>query len=67
MLILIVGITGNMGQQAALAAISRGHQVRGLGRSPSKLPTSIRSNLESFITSQNYYDIAAIEVRRARR
>ena len=61
MRILIAGITGNIGQQAALAALSRGHHVRGLGRSPSKLPSHIRDRLESFIISQNYYDISALE------
>jgi len=61
MLILIAGITGNIGQKTALAGISSGHQIRGLGRSPQKLHSSISSNLESFVSSQNYYDISALE------
>ncbi|KAF1998481.1 NAD(P)-binding protein [Amniculicola lignicola CBS 123094] len=61
MLILIAGITGNIGQHAARYAISTGHQVRGLGRNPDKLDKSIRSGLESFITSKTYYDIPALD------
>ena len=61
MLILIAGVTGNIGQHAAEAALERGHKVRGLGRSPSKLPSHVSSRLESFVTSQHYYDISALE------
>lgn len=61
MLILIAGITGNIGQHAARHGIKSNHQIRGLGRSPDKLDASTRSRLESFITNKNYYDIPAIE------
>lgn len=61
MLILIAGMTGNIGKHAAAHAIATGHTVRGLGRSPEKLPTDIRSCLESFVTSSSYYDIAALD------
>jgi nucleoside-diphosphate-sugar epimerase len=61
MLILIAGITGNIGQRCALYALSHGHQVRGLGRSPSKLPGSISTKLESFVQSKNCYDIEALD------
>jgi hypothetical protein len=61
MLILIAGITGNIGQHASRHALNSGHQVRGLGRSPSKLADDICHRLESFITSSTYYDIAALE------
>jgi uncharacterized protein YbjT (DUF2867 family) len=61
MLILIAGITGNVGKQAAIAGLERGHQIRGLGRSPSKLDPTVLSGLESFVKSENYYDIAALE------
>lgn len=54
MLILIAGITGRSG-------LDRGHQVRGLGRSPDKLDHGVRSQLESFVVSSTYYDIAALE------
>lgn len=61
MLILIAGITGNIGAHAAAHALSQGHKVRGLGRNPSKLPDKVSSELESFVTSSSYYDIAALE------
>ncbi|ETS74450.1 hypothetical protein PFICI_14316 [Pestalotiopsis fici W106-1] len=61
MLILIVGITGNLGQRLAKAALSRGQQVRGLGRDSTKLPPDLHASLESFIPSHSYYDIPAIE------
>ena len=61
MLILIVGVTGNLGQYLLRAATSQGQQVRGLGRSPNKLRPELRSSLESFVTSSSYYDIPAIE------
>lgn len=59
MLVLIAGITGNVGQHLARHAIAKGLSVRGLGRSPSKLDPTIK--LESFVQSKNYYDIPAIE------
>jgi uncharacterized protein YbjT (DUF2867 family) len=61
MLILIAGITGNMGKHLAQSALDRGHQVRGLGRSPKNLPSKLRDELENFIVSSSYYDISAIE------
>jgi hypothetical protein len=61
MIILIVGITGNIGTHAAAHALSRGHTVRGLGRNPSKLPEETSAALESFVTSSSYYDIAALD------
>jgi hypothetical protein len=61
MLILIAGITGNIGAYAAAHALSRGHTVRGLGRNPSKLPAATSAALEDFVTSSSYYDIAALD------
>lgn len=61
MIILIAGITGNVGSQAARAGLERGHQIRGLGRSPIKLDPAVLSSLESFVQSENYYDISALE------
>ncbi|KAI9686692.1 MAG: hypothetical protein M1820_010569 [Bogoriella megaspora] len=61
MLILIAGITGNIGSKCAASAIRREHTVRGLGRNPDKLDESIRSKLEGFVTSSSYYDIPALE------
>ncbi|KAJ9661277.1 hypothetical protein H2198_002020 [Neophaeococcomyces mojaviensis] len=61
MLILIAGITGNIGLHAARHALAIGHQVRGLGRSPDKLDPNVRQQLESFITSSSYSDITALD------
>jgi hypothetical protein len=61
MIILIAGITGNIGAYAAAHALSQGHTVRGLGRSPSKLPEKTAAALESFVTSSSYYDIPALD------
>lgn len=61
MLILIAGITGSLGHQLAQAALSRGLQVRGLGRTPSSLKPSLSTQFESFITSTSYYDIPALD------
>ena len=61
MLILIAGISGNIGAHAARHALDVGHQVRGLGRSPDKLDRSLHERLESFVTSSSYSDIAALD------
>lgn len=61
MLILIAGATGTLGQKLITAALSRGHKVRALARNPDKIPSSLQSRLESFVTSQNYYDVPALE------
>jgi nucleoside-diphosphate-sugar epimerase len=61
MLILIAGITGNLGKELALAGLAAGHTVRGLGRTPSKLPADIASKLESFVESKNWDDVPALD------
>ncbi|KAK4503662.1 hypothetical protein PRZ48_004577 [Zasmidium cellare] len=61
MLVLIAGVTGNLGQNLVRSLLSRGHRVRGLGRNPSKLDNDIQSSLESFVQSQNHYDVPALE------
>ena len=61
MLILIAGITGNMGGKLAKAGLSAGHQVRGLARNPSKLPEVVSSKLESFVQISSYYDTTALD------
>ena len=61
MLILIAGITGNLGKLLASNALSRGLSVRGLGREPSKLPAEIADKLESFVQSTSYYDVEALD------
>jgi nucleoside-diphosphate-sugar epimerase len=61
MLVLIAGITGSLGQRLAKAALSRGLSVRGLGRTPDKLPTQLSREIESFVQSTTHYDIAALD------
>nr|OQO04810.1 hypothetical protein B0A51_18299 [Rachicladosporium sp. CCFEE 5018] len=61
MLILIAGITGSLGQRLAQVALERGVSVRGLGRNPGKLNTELSARLESFVESESYYDIIALE------
>lgn len=61
MLILIAGVTGNLGQHIARVALHKGHQVRGLGRSLGKLNTSVAGQLESFVVTSSYYDIPALD------
>ena len=56
MLVLVAGVSGNMGPYFIQHALAAGHQVRGLGRSPSKLPSDLLSKLESFIELPNYTD-----------
>jgi hypothetical protein len=60
MLILIAGITGNLGQPLAKSLLKRGHQVRGLGRSADKLASDLRSQLESFVPISDYDDLAGL-------
>lgn len=61
MLVLVPGITGNLGRHLLDSLASHGHQVRGLGRSASKLKDAQHSKLESFVQVQNYYDIPALD------
>ncbi|UPL01338.1 hypothetical protein LCI18_012272 [Fusarium solani-melongenae] len=61
MLVLIVGVSGHLGQLLASAALARGLQVRGLGRKPESLSPELLHKLESFVQSVSYYDIPAIE------
>lgn len=61
MLILIAGATGNIGQHTITSLLSKGHRVRALGRTPTKIqPQSTLQSLESFIQSTSYYDIDAL-------
>lgn len=50
-----------VGQPCAEYAISKGHQVRGMGRDPAKVPASLREKLEGFVTSSGIYDIPALD------
>ncbi|KUL86923.1 hypothetical protein ZTR_05278 [Talaromyces verruculosus] len=61
MLVLIAGLTGNLGSKMIESFTNRGHQVRGLGRSPSKLSTEHRQILEKFVEISSSYDVDGIE------
>lgn len=61
MLILVAGVTGNIGQKLIQSLVSRGHSVRGLARSPQKLEPALRDALEGFETSSGYDDIPALD------
>ncbi|KAF4471090.1 NAD(P)-binding [Fusarium albosuccineum] len=61
MLVLVAGATGNLGQYLVDSLHSRGHQVRALGRTPSKLEPSRQEKLESFVQSEAYHDVAALD------
>ena len=62
MLILIPGATGNLGVHLVRSTLRRGHKVRGLGRSPTKLPEDLRNQLESFVEISGFDDRAKLDV-----
>ncbi|KAH8743575.1 hypothetical protein F5883DRAFT_623459 [Diaporthe sp. PMI_573] len=59
MLILIYGITGLVGQAAARAALTAGHQVRGLARNPDKIDRDLLERLEGFTRMDGVDDLPA--------
>ncbi|KAF7522263.1 hypothetical protein PCG10_007564 [Penicillium crustosum] len=61
MLVLVAGVTGNLGQKLVHSLISRGHKVRGMGRNLSKMVPEAHSLLESFIECPLFYDVAALD------
>ena len=61
MLILVPGVTGNIGKHLITSLTARGHQVRGLGRNASKLDSALYSKLHSFVEMKAYNDIEAID------
>jgi nucleoside-diphosphate-sugar epimerase len=61
MLVLVTGVTGNLGLHLIDSLTSRGHQVRGVGRSLDKLNDTQRQQLESFVEIRNYYDVEALD------
>ena len=61
MLVLVAGATGNIGKHLIDSVADRGHQVRALGRNPSKLPQEKLKRLESFVSSKAYYDVDALD------
>jgi nucleoside-diphosphate-sugar epimerase len=61
MLILVAGVTGNLGKEVGQAVLNAGHQLRGLSRSPENLPPAISEKVESFITINDYDEIPALD------
>ncbi|KAK3362190.1 hypothetical protein B0T24DRAFT_690945 [Lasiosphaeria ovina] len=61
MLILIAGISGNLGKYLAEHGLAKGNQIRGFGRTPSKLAPNILARLESFVQCDHYTDRAALQ------
>ncbi|OCT44374.1 putative NAD dependent epimerase/dehydratase [Cladophialophora carrionii] len=60
MLILIVGVTGNIGQKLIEPLRQRGAQVRGLARHKSKMAPGKLQLLESFHDMEAWHDVPAI-------
>lgn len=60
MLILVAGVSGNMGRYLIEHGTAAGHQIRGFGRSPSKLSSEMMSKLESFVQCERYNDHSAL-------
>ncbi|KAH7136916.1 hypothetical protein B0J13DRAFT_449619 [Dactylonectria estremocensis] len=61
MLILIAGVSGHLGKHLAKVGLDQGHQIRGFGRSPNKLPPGLLDRLESFVQCDSYHDKAALD------
>ncbi|EEU33772.1 uncharacterized protein NECHADRAFT_89148 [Fusarium vanettenii 77-13-4] len=61
MLILVAGVTGYLGKHLAQVGLEKGHQIRGFGRSPGKLPAEILGKLESFVECQSYDEREALD------
>lgn len=60
MLILVAGITGNIGNKLIEPLHTRGQQIRGLGRNKDKLLGSQLAKLESFHSISTWYEADAI-------
>ena len=60
MLILIAGVSGNLGKVLAQIGLDKGHQIRGFGRSPFKLTAKLFERLESFVECEFYDDRQAL-------
>ncbi|OQV04912.1 hypothetical protein CLAIMM_09726 [Cladophialophora immunda] len=61
MLVLIIGITGNVGSKLISPLKEHGAQVRGLARNKSKLAPEKVQALESFHEMEAWYDVPAIK------
>lgn len=61
MLILIAGVTGNVGSKLISPLAQRGARVRGFARNQSKLSSEQLETLESFHSIDSWYDVPAIQ------
>ena len=61
MLVLVAGVTGNLGGFLVDSFTHRGHQIRGLARNPSKLSRERRDLLESFVQVKSGCDVEQVE------
>lgn len=61
MLVLVTGVTGNIGKHLIDSLTARGHQVRGAARNYDKLDESSRQKLRDFVTLSTYWDVDALD------
>lgn len=62
MLVLIAGITGTMGVLLTGEALKRGHKIRGITRSKSKVPEALQNSSRiEILETPNYFDEDALE------
>lgn len=61
MLVLVAGVTGNLGGFLVDSFTHRGHRIRGLARNPSKLSRERRDLLESFVHVKLGCDVEQVE------
>ncbi|KIW42065.1 uncharacterized protein PV06_05650 [Exophiala oligosperma] len=61
MLILIAGVSGLLGKILARTGLDKGHQIRGFGRSPSKIPVDLLDQFESFVECEYYEERTALD------
>jgi uncharacterized protein YbjT (DUF2867 family) len=61
MLVLVTGVTGNVGKHLIDSLTARGHQVRGAARNYDKLDASHRNKLHDFVTLATYWDVGALD------
>jgi nucleoside-diphosphate-sugar epimerase len=61
MLVLVTGITGNVGKHLIDSLTARGHQVRGAARNYDKLDESLRKKLHDFVPLTTYWDVEALD------
>ena len=61
MLVLVTGVTGNVGKHLIDSLTARGHQVRGAARNYDKLDETHRKKLHDFVPLTTYWDVEALD------